>query len=167
MPLPSGINQPFDSPQGVKRQTKIQFLGGAVPVGPTSEAESSPTVCLDPDGVAFDVFGPYKELIASTLFVSQYMTVNLDNEGGFDVWNALVQISTGPIGFENIQIPGLAYIDDSVPFSANETGAHYGFPIDPAGFPAGVRVSARVKQVNGAQVNPVGLCINISLLTSF
>jgi hypothetical protein len=95
------------------------------------------------------------------------MTVNLDNEGGFDIWNAQVQISVGAVGFENVQIPGLSMIDDNAPFSASETGAHYGFPIGPAGFPAGSRISARVKQVNGAQVNPFGLCINISLLSAF
>ncbi len=158
MPLPSGINQPFDSSQAVKRQTKIQFLGGAPPPLPLSEAETSARVCMNQG--ALGVFGAYLELFASTVKPTNFVCINLIPNNGFASWNAEVEIASGLVGFEVAIIPNLMFWSSFPGVQSNESAATYYFPVPI--IPIGTRLSSRVRQMQGVVANP--LCIELVLI---
>jgi len=157
-PLPSGINQPFDSSQGVKRPTKIEASNGALPPIPGgTEGESSGEVCLVP-GV-LGVFGAYVELFVSTPFRAEMFTLNAKNNNQFQTNRGEIQIAKGLVGFEINFIDKFTYLSAYTGVQANATGAHTSqqFQIN-----AGLRLSARYRVIdvdNGLN----GICMQMCL----
>lgn len=159
MPIISGIEQPFDSTQGVKRPTKLQDPTAAPPVGPDTEGESNPGV-ICPTSTVIGVFGPWVEFFASTGFRATMLTIDINQINSLQVKNGEIQIGVGAIGFEVEQFGNIMYNSDYSGFADNCAGASYTIPCDIA---AGSRVSARFRQVDAGTVD--GVCLGITLLS--